>query len=458
MAQHIHGQPSLQNEREIAMISDLPIEHFEHWRDRYGWVAGAILIITILAVMIRRYRLAWPPRIFHLVGFAVGLGIGGLLFIPAVPRIVTALRLLLIARPPMETFGPFPVAAADIALPSSAPADPTILVRIWYPTTKSPLAETKPPVATVPLFCSNIFEQMRLSDSGKQYSLLLYAPKNGGGRDDNASTAAELASRGYIVVAIDDIDLDLRPPNSTMEMPPSLIFDYSSADAHKVFLQNGDRKVRREAEKALTALDRLTVCARANWRARVSFKQVGFFGFSFGGAVAAEASILDPRVAAAANLDGALFGHAAAGALDKPYMVLLVNNDQFPEPRQLQSSEPSERIQAAFDERDLGVEARLANQPVGFGFRIRTSYHENLSDQIFNRSFFKTWLAVNPYRVKSIRDAYLLAFFDSYLRGIPAPLLTQSPSPFHEVEILKANQYWLNEAAKSPVEASVSPK
>src|SRR5450631_4061139 len=102
MAQHIHGQPSLQNEREIAMISDLLIEHFEHWRDRYGWVAGAILIITILAVMITRYRLAWPPRIFHLVGFTVGLGIGGLLFIPAVPRIVTALRLLLIARPPME--------------------------------------------------------------------------------------------------------------------------------------------------------------------------------------------------------------------------------------------------------------------------------------------------------------------------------------------------------------------
>jgi hypothetical protein len=81
-------------------------------------------------------------------------------------------------------------------------------------------------------------------------------------------------------------------------------------------------------------------------------------------------------------------------------------------------------------------------------------FHENLSDQVFERRFSMAWLLTNPYRVKSIRDAYLLAFFDTYVRNMPSPLLTQSPSPFREVEVLKANEYWLKEAAKSTVQSS----
>ncbi|MGA3340637.1 MAG: hypothetical protein ABSD11_08405, partial [Methylocella sp.] len=135
----------------------------------------------------------------------------------------------------------------------------------------------------------------------------------------------------------------------------------------------------------------------------------------------------------------------------------LVKDDVFPEPQQLQSPEPGVRYYAMFAEQDLSEAVRLANRRDGFGFRIRKAYHENLSDLTFShRSFFKSWLGVNPYRVKSIRDAYLLAFFDTYLRGMSSPLLTQSPSPFHEVEILKANQYWLDEATKRTHQAARS--
>jgi hypothetical protein len=33
-------------------------------------------------------------------------------------------------------------------------------------------------------------------------------------------------------------------------------------------------------------------------------------------------------------------------------------------------------------------------------------------------------------------------------------LLTQSPSPFPEVEVWKTNEYWLKEAAKSTIQSS----
>jgi len=422
---------------------------FDHWRHHYGWIVGALLIMVAVAIIFLQFRAARPFRLFHIAALAGGLAIGGLLFIPAVPRIVTALRQLMIARAPTETSGPFPVATVDITLPAAIASETAIPIQIWYPTTNQPMAVPGLPESIAPQSCPEILEDRRLADAQAKFSVLLYAPGNGGEKTDSTSTAAELASHGYIVVAIDDID---RSPGATggvdKESQP-LAFDFSSAEAFKGTLRTADRKVRRQAERALMALDRLEVCANADWRRGVRFDRVGFFGFSFGGSTAAEAATFDPRVAAAANLDGWLFGRAALAEFEKPYMVILIEDDVFPGAAQLQSLDANKRYSATLTDRDMRDEIRLANRSQGFGFRIPNTYHENLSDQAFGRGFFKSWLVVNPYRVKSIRDAYLLAFFDTYLRDKASPLLTQSPSPFDEVEILKGNQYWLNEAAKS---------
>ena len=146
---------------------------FETWRDRYGWVIGALILMAALAVMAAQYFSARPPRILHLAGLAFGLAIGGLFFVPAVPRLVTALQQLFIARAPMDTSGPFPVATADIALPTAAAGDPTILVQIWYPTAGSPSAASKPPESTVPPLCSKVLDQSRLAGAEQKFSLLL---------------------------------------------------------------------------------------------------------------------------------------------------------------------------------------------------------------------------------------------------------------------------------------------
>jgi hypothetical protein len=42
---------------------------------------------------------------------------------------------------------------------------------------------------------------------------------------------------------------------------------FSSAEAFKTALRIGDRKVCRQAKKAVKALDRLKACANADWRA-----------------------------------------------------------------------------------------------------------------------------------------------------------------------------------------------
>ena len=427
--------------------------NFDHWRNRYGWIIGALIILTAILIIIVQFRSMRPTHSFTLVALATGFAVGGLLFVPSVPRILMALRHFVIAREPTATSGPFQVTAVNAALLASAANDPTIFVQIWYPAAANlPATDLLSESATL-ITCSKVMDDPRLSDTRSQFPILLYAPWNGGAKDDNASTAAELASHGYVVMAIDDIDRDPRSPTATDDWQP-LTFDFSSAEAFKTTLRIGDRKVRRQAEKALTALDQLKACANADWRARIQFDRIGFFGFSIGGSTAAEAGTFDPRIAAVANLDGWLFGRAAFGALDKPYLVILSEDAAFPTPRQLQSPNPNKRFEAVLTARDLREETRLANRPGGFGYHVLESFHENLSDEIFKRRFSKSWLLTNPYRVKSIRDSYLLAFFDTYVRNTPSPLLTQSPSPFREVEVLKANEYWLKEAAMSTIQSS----
>ena len=166
---------------------------FEKWRDRYGWVIGALIIMTALAVMIAQCFLAQPPRIVPLVGLAIGLGIGGLLFSPALPRLIIAIRQFVIARVPTDTSGPFPVATKDVALPSLTAGEPALLVQIWYPAAANPSPVVSLSESMAPPPRSNALDDLRLADGHKQFLLLLYAPGNGGKKDDNASTAAELA-------------------------------------------------------------------------------------------------------------------------------------------------------------------------------------------------------------------------------------------------------------------------
>ncbi|MGH6857089.1 MAG: hypothetical protein ACRECP_05445, partial [Methylocella sp.] len=93
--------------------------NFDHWRGRYGWIIGALIIMAAIVIIIAQYRSMRPTRSFALVALATGFGIGSLLFVPSVPRILTALRHFVIAREPTATSGPFQVTSVNAALPAS---------------------------------------------------------------------------------------------------------------------------------------------------------------------------------------------------------------------------------------------------------------------------------------------------------------------------------------------------
>ncbi|QBR70718.1 hypothetical protein CU048_04850 [Beijerinckiaceae bacterium] len=432
---------------------------FDQLLDWFGWVVGALIIMMAIAGLVLAYLLARSLSMFTIGVFAIALGVGCLLFLPAAPRVTRALLWLVAPPTPPGPSGPLPTETVSIIMPSSTGEGAPIVAQIWFPSS-SESAKSAPgssPGSTPLLTCADFMRTRDLSNARPHYSILLYAPSNNGTRDQSTWTNAELASHGYVVAAIDDIDQDPPLPDSKAgeNSAEPMTFDFSSAEAYEETQRLGADKARRQAEKALTVLDRLQACASANWRDRLQFDRVGFFGFSFGGATAAEAGIIDPRVIAVANLDGWLFGPALTGALLKPYLFL-IEDEPVPGPKRLESPDPDVRYYAILQDRFLQAHKRLVDRPDNYGFMLRGSRHESFSDEVFGAAYYKTWFVLDPYHIKSIRDSYLLAFFDTYVRNEPAPLLLQSPSPFAKVEVLKSNQYLLDGSGQAEVQPSAS--
>ena len=183
------------------------------------------------------------------------------------------------------------------------------------------------------------------ADSPGRHPVLLYEPSWGGRADENARLATTLAQAGFTVAALDYATA--QPPGFTADLRRMQApLDLSSAAALARTTAEGDWRVVLLASDASVVLDLLP-------EAR-GVPAAGIFGWSFGGAVAAEACRQDARFTAGLNMDGWMFGPAADHPAAQPYLVL--SGDPYPDHPQ-----PADTPAAAMDERDAArLRARFA--------------------------------------------------------------------------------------------------
>ena len=248
------------------------------------------------------------------------------------------------------------------------------------------------------------------------WPVVLFSPGFGIGRELYTGLVEDLASHGYVVVAIDhphDANIVQFPdghvvvPSSQMDIVAAL--SVRVADTRFVLTQ-------------LAGLDR-----RGFFAGRLNLDHVGMFGHSLGGATAASTMVADPRIDAGADLDGLLFGRARNGGISRPFMLM--------------SAEPG----FAVDSNRAGFWSHVHGPH--YAVDIKGARHFAFSDLAF---FAPQLMRVNPSVVQAIRTqvgnvdgpatlaaerAYLLAFFDRFLNDKPEPLLTRAPGPFAGVRL-----------------------
>lgn len=218
--------------------------------------------------------------------------------------------------------------------PKSAPRE--VMVQVWYPArpgSKKPLAPYAPPGEAAALqqtypvpagaFTATTHSRLGAAPAPGRHRVIFYHHGLCASRTDNTSVNEQLASMGFVVVALGGTH-----ESPAVEFPGGRVVKTSDP---KFCLAGGDpfSKANQAILNRLLAvrvadtrwvLDRLPSIAPAGLS--MDTAKVGMYGHSFGGGTTAAVMRADKRFVAGVNLDGFIIGPTAKTGLDKPFLIL----------------------------------------------------------------------------------------------------------------------------------------
>ncbi|MFF8955557.1 alpha/beta hydrolase family protein [Streptomyces sp. NPDC014894] len=243
-------------------------------------------------------------------------------------------------------------------------------------------------------------------------TLILLSHGRGSVRALTTSLAAELASHGHTVAALDhthDAAAVAFPDGRLIRGNlPSAPDDWDAQDRLETSVRAADLRF---------AADELTARRTAPVR-------VGILGHSMGGAAAAEAMRQDRRFAAGLDLDGGLFGTAVADqGLDRPFLLLSSSPDHDTWARWRAAHHGWGRhLHLAGGGHLSATDLPLYAEAIGLReSRPAPLWREMLGD-------------IAPDRAAEIVRAVAVAFFGRFLAHRPAPLLRGPSARFPELD------------------------
>jgi predicted dienelactone hydrolase len=277
------------------------------------------------------------------------------------------------------------------------------------------------------------FADVPLADAQSPFPVLIMEPGMGPVPTDYTVMAEDLASHGYVVVGINPTytpfivefpDGRVVPRSAKGSIPD----DASPAAAD----QDGNAIMQVWADDVGFVMDQLegmNADTASPFHGRLDLANLGVFGHSFGGATAFYVCQRDPRCKAGANMDGDPFSIELGGTVQQPFMVM------------------TEDYSRGCDSSCAALKQMAAHVKAGAAYTLMVSgaQHFNFSDLPQRqvppvRPLLKAAGivgSIDPLRGEQIASAYLVAFFNRYLRGIESPLLS-GPSPdYPEVQINK---------------------
>ena len=200
-----------------------------------------------------------------------------------------------------------------------------LVVQVWYPSQKSnkikanyldfPGKRVEPLSRRIELpeyffkhiknVKSNSIYDIPIYDKSKLYPLILFSHGLGGMRMQNTIQLEELASHGYIVIAMDhtyDANVTVFLDGSTAEFRSALNEDASEEEVWKVRLPQLNTRAM-DLTFIIDEITKLKENSNTIW-SNIDLTKIGVFGHSFGGATAVVTSYNDNRIDACINLDG----------------------------------------------------------------------------------------------------------------------------------------------------------
>ena len=338
------------------------------------------------------------------------------------------------------------------------PLDPAhrkreLMVQLWYPAAAAagrPLAPYAPPAEAAGLQAqypvpAGAFDAPTNSRLGApvqpgRHPVVLYSHGLCGARTDNTAAAEQLASLGYVVVALGAthespvVQFPGGRVEKTTEKPFCLAGGAPFTAANQAVLT---RLLAVRVADSRFVLDQLQQIRRVNpdveHRAlprglarSLDTRRAGMFGHSFGGGTAAAVLRVDRRFVAGIDLDGLLVGPVATTGLRKPFLV--VGSDYH--------DAAFDQSWATFLPRLTGWHRWLSLDHAGhYRFMdLGGSAHQWGLDVTLKKQDPETWRQVfgdvDDALSQEVTSRLVGSFFERFLRGRPAPILTR-PTDFY---------------------------
>ena len=306
-----------------------------HWQ-LVPWQVLALAIAT--AAALRRFRPGHSRRWRRVVGrsvLALGLAVGGVAlltaFVPALP----------------EPSGPHRVGSeifrwTDGQRPETLTANAAdkrqVIAQAWYPTEASagaavPYFEAQGrlpgSIAGMPIFMFHSFSGVQthatagdpVSSAQRSWPILFFSPGLSIPREMYTALCVDLASRGYVVVALSVPYESAVSVLAGREVVGQTTHpDVMGSPPHPAL----ERLIAIRTADASFALGQLGRLAQVNpdspLAGHLDMQHVGVAGHSLGGATAVQLMASDRRFKVGVDLDGKLFGTEPASHLDRPFL------------------------------------------------------------------------------------------------------------------------------------------
>ncbi|MCL4561787.1 MAG: family membership [Chloroflexi bacterium] len=277
------------------------------------------------------------------------------------------------------------------------------------------------------------YEGISLAAAPSALPVLIMEPGMGPSVPDYTVFAENLASHGYVVVGINPTytsNLIVFPNGRvvtrslTGAIPDSDTGAQLDADANRIQAV-WDTDVRFVMDQA----QKLDASPSSPFYNRLDLAKIGVWGHSFGGATAYAVCQQEPRCKAGADLDGTLFGAELKATVSQPFMFI--------------TEDYRKSCDANCASMHQGYQS--VNPGDAYFLSIAEAGHFNFTDlplrqvPLLRPFFIAAGLEgpIDPARGLQITNAYLVAFFDRYLKGTSSPLLEGPSALYPEVTFAK---------------------
>jgi len=321
-----------------------------------------------------------------------------------------------------------------------------LLVWVWYPANRSQdglLAPYLPPVWVkardqdqgVGKFIEHNFASIRthsfenasLAQTPDVFPIIVMQPGMGPVPTDYTVFAENLASHGYIVLGINQTytsnlivfpDGRIVPRSEKGTIPDNADAVMADQDANRIENTWADDVV-----FVLGKLQDIQSDPKSIFHNRLDLAHIGVFGHSFGGATAVRICEKDIRCKAGADLDGTVFSEDLNSRIQAPFLFMAED----------ECGKDCDSMHRMY----------LGANSAAYYISVKGTKHFNFSDLPLRllppgHAFFRGMGIIGPIqpaRGLEISNAYLVAFFDEYLKGVSAGLLQAPSSAFPEVKI-----------------------